>query len=108
MSQIKNISHLICTKLSDKFTSQSNFSSGIVSLFSLKNPTHPEYVCITPCEVMCVDIHPKYPHMIVVGLVQGHVAIYNLRTNSRHPTHISSTRNGKHKDIVWQVSSFIK
>ena len=57
---------------------------------------------------MCVDIHPKYPHMIVVGLVQGHVAVYNLRTNNKHPTHISSTRNGKHKDIVWQVGSFIK
>ena len=88
----------------DKLTYHNNQSKGMVLLFSLKNPTYPEYVCNAPCEVMCVDIHPKHPHIIVVGLVRGNVAIYNLQSKDSTPTHISTTRNGKHKDIVWRVS----
>ena len=72
-------------------------------LFSLKNPTYPEYVCNAPGEVMCVDIHPKHPHIIVVGLVRGNVAVYNLQSKENNPSHISTNRNGKHKDIVWKV-----
>ena len=72
-------------------------------LFSLKNPTYPEYVCNAPGEVMCVDIHPKHPHIIVVGLVRGNVAVYNLQSKDNNPSHISTNRNGKHKDIVWKV-----
>ena len=55
---------------------------------------------------MCVDIHPKHPHMILAGLVRGNVAVYNLQNKTQVPSHTSSSRNGKHNDIVWQVSSF--
>ena len=34
-------------------------SVGYLCLFSLKNPSYPEYLCKAPCGVMCVDIHPK-------------------------------------------------
>ena len=87
----------------DRLTYQTNQSKGLVVLFSLKNPTYPEYVCNAPGEVMCVDIHPKHPHIIVVGLVRGNVAVYNLQSKGSNPTHISTNRNGKHKDIVWKV-----
>ena len=87
----------------DKLAYQNKQSNGLVTLFSLKNPTYPVYVCKAPSGVMCVDIHPKHPNMIVVGLVRGNVAVYNLQSNERNPTHISTTRNGKHKDITWEV-----
>ena len=93
------------TLLTDNFAHQDDNSYGIVSLFSLKNPSYPEYICIAPCQVMCVDIHPSHPHMILAGLVRGHVAVYNLQIKSQYPSHISTTLNGKHRDIVWQVSS---
>lgn len=87
----------------------------MVCVFSLKNPSYPEYLCQAPCGVMCLDIHPEvsrrrapdthpqHPHMMVVGLYDGNIAIYNLQKNTGRPTYQSDARNGKHKDIVWQV-----
>ena len=53
---------------------------GYVCLFSLKNPSYPEWVCSSPCSVMSVDLHPAHPHMVVCGLYDGNVAVYNLHT----------------------------
>ena len=88
------------------FADQHDSSYGVICLFSLKNPSYPEYACFSPCGVMCVDIHPKHPHMILAGLVRGNVAVYNLQIKTRKPSHVSSTGNGKHNDIVWQVTQF--
>ena len=52
---------------------------------------------------MCIDFHPRRQHMIVAGLVCGNVAVFNLQLDTQAPSHISSTKNGKHTDIVWQV-----
>jgi hypothetical protein len=41
--------------------------------------------------------------MLAVGLSDGNVAVYNLQKNSSKPQYISTARNGKHQDIVWQV-----
>ena len=82
---------------------------GFVCLYSLKNPSYPEWVCQTRSGVMCVHLHPLDPHMVVVGLYDGNVAVYNLHT-MRHggtnictPNYISSAGKGKHSDVVWQV-----
>ena len=64
---------------------------------------------LSGCGVMCVDIHPQHPHMVVCGLYDGNVAVYNLHkmrnggVNMKQPTYISSASNGKHSDVVWQV-----
>ena len=42
--------------------------------------------------------------MVLVGLHDGNVAVYNLQTKSRAPVFQSSPRNGKHRDVVWQVA----
>jgi dynein intermediate chain 1 len=76
---------------------------GFVCLFSLKNPSYPEFLCEAHCGVMCVDIHPQHPHMVVVGLYDGNIAVYNLQIRSSVPTYMSTAQNGKHKDVVWQV-----
>ncbi len=53
--------------------------------------------------VTAVDIHPGHPHMLAVGLSDGNVAVYNLQKNSGKPAYMSTAKNGKHQDIVWQV-----
>ena len=54
---------------------------------------------------MCLDINPKHPHMLVVGLADGNVAVYNLQIGGKKPAYLSSATNGKHRDTVWQVTS---
>ena len=58
--------------------------------------------------VICVDIHPDHPHMLAAGLSDGNVAVYNLQKNPQKPSYISTARNGKHTDIVWQVTNFFR
>ena len=41
--------------------------------------------------------------MLVTGLHDGNVAVYNLQLNTSAPVYQSSPRNGKHRDVVWQV-----
>ena len=76
-------------------------------MFTLKNPVYPEYTCIAPSGVMCIDFHPRRQHMIVAGLVCGNVAVFNLQLDTQAPSHMSSPKNGKHTDIVWQVGYYL-
>ena len=76
---------------------------GYLCLFSLKNPSYPEYLCRTHCGVMCLDIHPKHTHMIAAGLYDGNVAVFNLRSKEPRASYMSCPTNGKHRDVAWQV-----
>ena len=90
----------------DNFYEQDNETQGVVCVFSLKNPAYPEYLCTAPCGVLCVDIHPQHPHMLVAGLSNGNVAVYNLQKKTEgSPNYVSTARNGKHQDAVGQVST---
>ena len=42
--------------------------------------------------------------MLAVGMADGNVAVYNLQKNTGKPTYISTAKNGKHQDMVWQVN----
>ena len=46
--------------------------------------------------------------MLAAGLSDGNVAVYNLQKNPQKPSYISTARNGKHTDIVWQVKKFFR
>ena len=59
--------------------SQDKGVSSYVCVFSLKNPSFPEYLCAANSGVMCVDIHSKHPHMLAAGLADGTVAVYNMQ-----------------------------
>ncbi|KAL4659002.1 dynein intermediate chain 1, axonemal-like [Arapaima gigas] len=76
---------------------------GMVLLFSLKNPTFPEYSYSTASGVMCLDIHAKLSHLVAVGFYSGSVAIYNLKEKSTQPMYRSTAKCGMHADPVWQV-----
>ncbi|EEB19823.1 dynein intermediate chain 1, axonemal, putative [Pediculus humanus corporis] len=76
---------------------------GAVCLFTLKNPSYPEYVRITESSAMCVATHPTQTYLIAVGLLDGNVAVYNTHLPDKFPQHRSNSVNKKHCDAVWQV-----
>ncbi|XP_042311259.1 dynein axonemal intermediate chain 1 isoform X2 [Sceloporus undulatus] len=79
-------------------------SRGMLLLYTLKNPSFPEYIFNSESGIMCLDIHVDHPYLIVVGFYDGNVAIYNLKKPaSSQPGYKSSAKSGKHTDPVWQV-----
>lgn len=43
--------------------------TGAIGLFSLKNPSFPEWICITDSPVMSLDFNGDNPHLLVTGEV---------------------------------------
>ncbi|XP_066252979.1 dynein intermediate chain 2, ciliary [Euwallacea similis] len=76
---------------------------GAVCMFTLKNPSFPDYICMTDSGVMCVDTHPKYPYMVVIGLYDGNVQVFNVQTTCKTPAYKSNSVRNKHKGVVWEV-----
>lgn len=85
----------------DDFMKQSR---GMLLLYSMKNPSFPEYIFSSDSGIMCLDIHVDHPYLVVVGHYDGNVAIYNLKRPHSQPAFRSSAKSGKHTDPVWQVS----
>jgi dynein intermediate chain 1, axonemal len=76
---------------------------GMICFYTLKNPSYPEYTFSTESGVMCLDLHPEYPQMLCAGYYDGSVAVFNITQHKRDPLFISTAKNGKHTDPVWQV-----
>eukprot|EP00842_Homolaphlyctis_polyrhiza_P006701 jgi/Hompol1/7031/HPOL_002404-RA len=76
---------------------------GMIAIFTLKNPSHPEYVYLTESGVMCLHFHPQHPSMIAVGLYDGSVLVYNIQKKIEGPIFKSTSKGGRHTDPVWQV-----
>ncbi|KAF5304814.1 hypothetical protein FQR65_LT07831 [Abscondita terminalis] len=76
---------------------------GAVLLYSIKNPSFPDYICLTESAVMCIDIHKTYPYMLVVGLYDGNVMAYNIQVSCKIPAFQSNSVAQKHSSIVWEV-----
>lgn len=77
---------------------------GAIALWSLKNPTHPERVYTVPCGVTAIDWSGYHPFLLAVGLYDGNVAIYDMRSEDDEPILASGNNTEKHHDPVWQVS----
>jgi len=77
--------------------------TGMLCLFSLKNPSWPEFSCTTPTGVMCLDWHPQHSSVLCVGLYDGTVCVYDVRSKSMAPIYQSTVKTGKHTDPVWEV-----
>ncbi|KAM9331073.1 dynein axonemal intermediate chain 1 [Gastrophryne carolinensis] len=78
-------------------------SRGALLLYTLKNPSFPEYAFSTESSIMCLDFHREHPYLVAVGFYDGNVAIFSLKSNSERPKCMSSAKSGKHTDPVWQV-----
>ncbi|XP_017805271.2 dynein intermediate chain 1, axonemal isoform X3 [Papio anubis] len=79
-------------------------SRGMLLLYSMKNPSFPEYMFSSDSGIMCLDIHVDHPYLVAVGHYDGNVAIYNLKKPHSQPSFRSSAKSGKHSDPVWQCS----
>ncbi|XP_022903959.1 dynein intermediate chain 2, ciliary [Onthophagus taurus] len=77
--------------------------NGALCLFTIKNPSFPEHICMTQSAVMCVDIHKKFPYMCVIGLYDGSVEVYNVQASCRIPAFKSNAVTNKHSGIVTEV-----
>mmetsp|Transcript_22655 Transcript_22655/g.49498 ORF Transcript_22655/g.49498 Transcript_22655/m.49498 type:complete len:654 (+) Transcript_22655:195-2156(+) len=78
--------------------------SGMLCLYSLKNPSHPESVWSTLSGVMCLDWHPTEDALLCVGLYDGSVCVFETRPEVPNPIYQSKAAAGKHTDPVWEVS----
>lgn len=76
---------------------------GAIALWSLKNPTHPERVYSLPCGVTAIDWSAYHPFLLAVGLYDGNVAIFDMRSEEDSPILESGSTTDKHHDPVWQV-----
>jgi dynein intermediate chain 1 len=72
--------------------------------YTMKNPSHPQYIYETDSGVMCLDIHPQHPYLVCVGFYDGSVAVYNVCEEKKTPTYQNTAKTGKHTDPVWQVN----
>ena len=102
---LPNIKTSNCNNFSDDFYNVDGNCKGIICLFSLKNPSYPEYICLAHCGISAIDIHPTHPHMLVAGLMDGNVAVYDLQKRSQSHSYLSSAKQGKHQEVVWQVGA---
>jgi len=78
--------------------------AGLLCLYSLKNPSYPEYTWHTDSGVMCLDWHPEHSSLLCVGLYDGSVCVYETRAPGNAPIYQSKATAGKHTDPVWEVS----
>lgn len=100
-------------------------TDGTVCLFSLKNPSYPEWICPTESPVMCLDFNKQHPHLLVIGnknkyyiihfywnninpfngkgTMDGAVAVYNVMLPPTYPQYRSNDVIQKHGGIVWEV-----
>ncbi|GMH42343.1 hypothetical protein BSKO_10262 [Bryopsis sp. KO-2023] len=78
-------------------------TSGLICIYSLKNPSYPEYVFTTDSGVLSLDFHPQLTNLLAVGCYDGTVLVYNTQGKLNKPIYESSIQTGKHNDPVWQV-----
>lgn len=82
---------------------QKQNSGGIICCFTLKNTQFPEYKFHTESGVMCLQFHPHYSALLVAGLYDGTVCVFDVRSKTNQPLYTSTNPQVKHTDPVWQV-----
>ncbi|NXR71230.1 WDR78 protein, partial [Pycnonotus jocosus] len=76
---------------------------GLACCWSLKNPMWPE--CIFRCQhgVTALDFSLASPNLLAVGMANGCVAVYDVRSRSDSALLDSSASLNNHKGPVWQL-----
>nr|SVE73913.1 EOG090X0HBC [Daphnia atkinsoni] len=88
--------------------------SGLVCVFSLKSPTHPERSVQLQAGVSSLDFHPEFWQLLAVGMHDGHVAVIDLTVRKDSEsfsitnliTYRSSAMRGKRTVPITQVKNF--
>lgn len=58
-------------------------------------------VCVAA--VTSLDFSQRNPHMLGVGMHDGTIAMYDVRSRQEAPVLASTAETGKHADPVWKV-----
>ena len=86
-------------------------STGVVAVYSLKNPSCPDYVYLTESGVMSLDFNStQMTALLACGLYDGSICVFDLGKRDektmgycKEPVVQSTISSGKHMDPVWQV-----
>ncbi|MEW5300579.1 MAG: hypothetical protein WDW36_003498 [Sanguina aurantia] len=77
--------------------------SGLISIYSLKNPSHPEFSFGCESGVMALSFHPELANLLAVGCYNGAVLVFDVHSPSEEPIYAANVRTGRHHDPVWDV-----
>lgn len=80
---------------------------GYVCLWSLKNPSYPEYINQTHCGAMCLDFHREHGFLLAVGFHDGHLAVFNVSLPTKEAQYMTDAVNTKHMACVRQVIFYL-
>ena len=80
-----------------------NTNPGKIMFWSLRNPTNPQKMYETPFSVSSINFSRMHPCLLAVGLFDGSVSVYDIRTQSKEPTLQSELGPAKHSSAVWNV-----
>ncbi|KAK2858146.1 hypothetical protein Q7C36_006065 [Tachysurus vachellii] len=78
-------------------------ASGLVCIWSLKNPTWPERIFNCHTSVTSLDFSASNPSQIAVGLYDGTIAIYSMQSTEAMLVCDSRDCAQKHTAAAWQV-----
>lgn len=86
-------------------------STGVVAVYSLKNPSCPDYVYLVESGVMAVDFNStQMTALLACGMYDGSICVFDLGKKDektmgycKEPVAQSNVATGKHLDPVWQV-----
>ncbi|NWW91332.1 WDR78 protein, partial [Rhynochetos jubatus] len=76
---------------------------GLACCWSLKNPMWPERIFRCEHGVTALDFSMASPNLLAVGMYDGSVAIYNVRSRNAAALLDSSESTNKHTGPVWQL-----
>ncbi|NXJ32466.1 WDR78 protein, partial [Ciconia maguari] len=76
---------------------------GLACCWSLKNPMWPERIFWCEHGVTALDFSTASPNLLAVGMYNGSVAIYNVRSCNAAALLDSSESSNKHTGPVWQL-----
>lgn len=85
--------------------SDDTLDNGYIFVFSVKNNYFPEIKYKTESGVLSLDFHPKQFSLLVAGMYDGTVAVYDIK-HGNGPIITCDIRTQKHMDPVWQVKWF--
>jgi WD40 repeat protein len=60
-------------------------------------------VCHCIAGVTSLDFSQRNPHILGVGMQDGTIAVYDVRSRQDTPVLVSTADTGKHADPVWKV-----
>jgi dynein intermediate chain 1, axonemal len=79
-------------------------TAGLVCIFSLANPTYPEYTFTTDAGVLSVDFHPQHANLLAAGLYDGTVLVFDVARKDGALIYKSTVEAGTHSEPAWQVA----